>query len=93
MRLVQSHSDFRVYDDVLPAAKFRQVWRYVQAQEFVFVQREHWFKIWRLGDGAPLWGPEILTAAAPRPGLPRGAATVASPIATEFFPHAAPSTT
>jgi hypothetical protein len=64
MRLVKSHGDFRVYDDVLPAARFRQVWRYVQAQEFEFVQRERWFKVWRLDDGEPLWGPEILTAGA-----------------------------
>jgi hypothetical protein len=64
MRLIQSHADFRVYDDVLPAAKFSQVWRYVQVQDFEFVQRERWFKVWRLDDGEPLWGPEVVTAGA-----------------------------
>lgn len=49
-------SRYAVFDDVLSADEFAQLWEYIQLDEYSSAHQARWEKSWRLADGQPLVG-------------------------------------
>lgn len=60
MRLILSNDHFAVFDDVLTQLEFRQVWQYVQDQDYRYASSGKWEKVFGLLDGRSLEGPVVL---------------------------------
>ncbi|HFK6080884.1 TPA: 2OG-Fe(II) oxygenase [Enterobacter cloacae] len=56
MNTVTEHPNFIVIDDFLLPHLHNEIWKYCQADDYRVVNRERWSKVWRLGDGNPLYG-------------------------------------
>lgn len=57
MRLTARGKGFLVYDEVLEAEAFDDLWLYMQRAQYCWVHAQGWLKAWRLTDGMPLGGP------------------------------------
>ena len=60
MKTVVQNSQFHIYDDVLKPEEFDQLWQYVQLQKFASVHKNGWNKVWRMTDGLPLSGANVI---------------------------------
>lgn len=78
MRLTARGTGFLVYDEVLDAEAFHNLWNFMQRTQYCWVHAQGWLKAWRLTDGTPLGGPPCFSdpetatllnpGAAPPPG-------------------------
>lgn len=58
---------YAIFDDVLAKHEYDIVWRYVQNEEYRFIQSGPWHKVFRLHDGQSLYGPTYASGPA-KPG-------------------------
>ncbi|MDB4967577.1 MAG: hypothetical protein JWN44_3266 [Myxococcales bacterium] len=56
MKAVLSTPQLAVFDDVLPTEELALLWRYVRSEDYVFVNRGRWEKVYGLLDGRILEG-------------------------------------
>ncbi len=57
MKLTANHAKFQIYDDVLPAAEFARLWKFIGTETYWLTHAPVWQKVWRIEDGNPLSGP------------------------------------
>jgi hypothetical protein len=65
MRLSVHDAQLRIYDDVLSPQDFAAVWSFMQLERYRSVHSKGWEKVWRISDGAPLWGALVQSALSP----------------------------
>lgn len=65
MKLSINTSKFAVYDDILEEKDYKDVWRWVQQQDYNIVNNTGWMKVWRLSDGHPMGGHQFDSTKAP----------------------------
>jgi hypothetical protein len=63
-------AQLRVYDDVLSADAWRQVWTVLQLERYESIQSGQWLKVWRFTDGAPLASVPMVYGKLREPGSP-----------------------
>jgi hypothetical protein len=83
MQCVKAHDLFVVFDDVLNQAAFTDLWTFVQGDTYVSVHQDAWTKVWRLSDGAPLKGSQIVYPAVHD-------APIVAPLGALTYPSATP---
>ncbi len=56
MNIVIEHPNYIVIDDFLDTHVHHELWKYCQTDDYSVVNREKWSKVWRIGDGNPMYG-------------------------------------
>lgn len=57
MRCTMSTPHFAVFDDFLKASELRELWRELRGEDYVFINKDVWERVYGLFDGRPLMGP------------------------------------
>jgi 2-oxoglutarate-Fe(II)-dependent oxygenase superfamily protein len=60
MRCTMSTPHFAVFDDFLEASELRKLWRELRREEYVFINKDVWERVYGLFDGRPLMGPGVI---------------------------------
>jgi hypothetical protein len=63
MRCVKADELFVVFDDVLSSEAARHLWKFVQEDTYTSVHKDAWTKVWRLSDGSPMKGTQVMRMA------------------------------
>lgn len=65
MHKVAETEDFVIYDDVLDADQFNNVWTSVQHEDFLMPHISGWSKVWRITDGVCMGSKDYSTLESP----------------------------
>lgn len=61
MHKIINHPNYAVFDDFLPSNIHDELWNYCQNDEYKIANSNKWSKVWRLGDGNPMYGSLIFS--------------------------------